>query len=535
MLLSVSALPTSAADSDESDTIEPDVDVFVPDNRVLSGQDAEIGVFLSNDVAVSAASSENGGRRSGIARGVSVELESGEAPLEVKTDRTPVGTVPSGRVGPVTFGVTVREDAEPGVYQVPVEVNYTYSERADYYTNRKGRTVRKSPDDLDEEHVTETHNVTIVVEDRAQFDVVETETDVTVGDTGQVSLTLKNTGHSQATDSTVTVQSQDRELHFVGSTSSQSFAGAWEAGETKTVQYKVQVANTSLLKEYALDVDVTFDDEDGVARQSLPMTAGVRPRPEQTFAIRDVRANLSVGDDGDLVGEVVNTGPTTVENAVVLYASDNPNVIPKETEYTLGTLEPNESASFDLRMEIREETDAGTRQLTFRTRYRNRNGDRRTSDPLDADVVVDDESDAFAVEPGNATFSPGSSASYRVELTNTANRTLTDVRPRLFTSSPISTADDTAFVDELEPGETATVEFGLDVGDGAREKTYSVSMDVVYDDESNNELSDAYRLPVDVTDSDARRSMSMLPLAGAFGVVALTGAGLFWKTTRRDE
>jgi len=47
-----------------------------------------------------------------------------DVPFDVRTGEQTVGDVPRGVTGPIDFTVVPDEDAEPGVYQVPIRLEY---------------------------------------------------------------------------------------------------------------------------------------------------------------------------------------------------------------------------------------------------------------------------------------------------------------------------------------------------------------------------------------------------------------------------
>ncbi|MFW5929989.1 MAG: COG1361 S-layer family protein, partial [Halobacteriota archaeon] len=103
--------------------------------------------------------------------------------------------------------------------------------------------------------------------------------------------------------------------------------------------------------------------------------------------------------------------------------------------------------------------------------------------------------------------------------------TYTDVQAKMFTDSPLDSADDEAFISEIEPGETETVVFDLSASGGAQTKTYGVSFDFRYDDERNDtKVTDTYREPVDVTPAEAGVPWALVAI-----VILLGGGAYYWK------
>lgn len=264
--------------------------------------------------------------------------------------------------------------------------------------------------------------------------------------------------------------------------------------------------------------------------KTLRTTVEVTVEGQANFALSNVSSTLAVGDEGTIRGTVTNTGHAPARDAVVVYTADNPNIAPVETEFAVGDLGPGESANFAYDAEIVDSADAGTRQLSFEVRYRNDDGDRRTSDALDARFDVGPRQDVFTAEPVTRSVTAGETGVLELRLTNAGDEPVTDVSAKLFTDDPLSSSDDEAFIDRLGPGESATVRFALTAAPDALEKVYPVSLDFQYDDaEGDTQLSDTYDVPVEVNRVEDGGGPSVedlldqptLPIIGGAAVIAV--------------
>ncbi|MFC7044397.1 COG1361 S-layer family protein [Halobacteriaceae archaeon GCM10025711] len=298
-------------------------------------------------------------------------------------------------------------------------------------------------------------------------------------------------------------------------------------GETRTFAVSAGADDDTTNGSYPVNLVVNYKNDNEIDEQSDVLQPGIDVGHEQTFAIRDTSSTLRVGDDGDVTGTLVNTGRTTVTNAVLVYQPENKNLHPRETEYALGTLGPGESADFAFRLDASSEADPGPRVLPYQVRYRNLDDEVRKSDTIDIQVDVGPETDEFDLRPVNAEVVAGAGSTVTIEVTNTADQTLTDVEAKLFTDDPLTSDDDEAFIERLEPGESAEIKFSIGAAGTALAKTYPVSLDFSYEDErGDTELSDTYRVPVRVTEAES--SGPPFTLIG-IGGVAVFGVLVWWK------
>lgn len=514
MLLLVSSAGLAIADTRGS----PELSVFLPDGRLEPGETATVELYLQNAGDIEEGGTAAQEARVTTARDVRVTLTNGSAPLRVETTTRPVGNVPEGLAGPVDFAVTVAEDAIPGTYELPVTVAYAYTREIE------------TDDPSGPDHHTDTEtlrtSVDVVVEERPRFLVEDAEAAVAVGGTGDLAVTLRNTADVPARGASVRLRSNDPALTFGGASAATTFVGDWGAGEVRRVTVSAAVASGVDVRTLPVTVEVTYTDVDGDDRSNDPVTTGVTPRAEQSFAVDEVRSTLAVGDRGTLRGRLRNTGDVRVRNAVVRLTTENENVVPIETEYAVGDLAPGDTATFAFDAEVSDAADAGPRQLSVTIRYRDADDDVRRSDPVDVRVDVGPRRDVFAVEPVEATYQAGSAGILELRVTNAGDEPVSEVRAKLFTDDPLSSADDEAFVDTLAPGESTSLRFELSTAPDALGKVYPVSMDFQYEDgDGDTRLSNTYEVPVTVTERSSGSGLDPL-LVGVVLVGALVIVGL---------
>lgn len=611
-------------------TGSPDFDATFVDNTVTPGEETTLDVVLVNSGTIDSGSSTQGIQNSEVttARGTTVKVNDGDAPITVTTDKQAVGSVPEGKTQPISFDISVADDASPGSYTVPVIVEYEYTS---YISEADGSR--------DEESTTERIELELEIDDDAAFDVVSVDSGARVGSTGTVAVTVENTGDQPAREAAVTLESTNPELTVGSDTSSSRFINTWEAGEQRTLRYRVGASGDTRAEPYQFDLQVDFDDTDGVRKSTTASSLGITPDPEQSFSVRgvdsdvavgdsgtynvtlhndgpvavrdatvsltsqsseitfgesdsaeqyigtwepgetrtvsvdasasegasvrgyaisatvgykdpegdsgaddgialgirpepeqsfelgEVESTLQAGDDGTIEASLTNTGDRTVRNVVLNWESDHDNISPKETQYAVGNLEPGESTTVSFDADVSDNANAGPRQFDFVANYRNSEGDKRESDTLEVQQNVAGSADEFIVETANASVDVGGSGTLEVTITNDAGERLTDIEAKLFSEDPISVSDDQAYVNSLEPGESATIEFGISASGSAMTKDYPVSVDFQYEEpDGDTPVSDTYRLPISVTNSGGDSSPLMVIIAVALvGVLAIGG------------
>ena len=200
LLLLPSATPVVAQTGNSGQVIgQPDLDIFTNSKEFEPGTTAELRLAVSNRGRIDQGGPSQYEQRVTTARGLTVDVKTGSAPIEVNTGTVGVGNVPTGTESVDPVGITVSEDAEPGTYRIPVEYSYAYTRGVNY--DMYGAEYH----DFTER---DTQYVTIRIRDQARFEVVNRSTTAQVGSKGELLVTVENVGTRAANDSSVTAMSR---------------------------------------------------------------------------------------------------------------------------------------------------------------------------------------------------------------------------------------------------------------------------------------------------------------------------------------
>lgn len=612
----------------------PDIEATVASNTVTAGEATTLQVTLTNEGDLDPGSATDPSlkqiRQVTTARGVDVTLEADGSPVEIRTGTQSIGRLRRGDMENIGYKIIVDENANPGTYQLEATLEYRYTSAIGGLNSQR-----------DQDTETRQLEIPIVVDDRGRFKIIEPESNARVGATGSVTVTMENVGSEVAHDASVSLSSANAPLRIGSADSASRFAGDWQPGERRTLEYQLTATGQANPQRYPLTAGVNFEDTEGVARTSEPLSFAVTPLPEQRFTVESVNSSVAVGDtgliavtlrnaggvaardatvtldsrseavrfensssttrfvgswapgetrivkfdatvgsdaeprgyalqamvrytdaDGDsttappvslgltpgrergftlsnvsstlrvgeegtLRGTITNDGTMTARNVVVRFATESQQISPVTRTYSVGALEPGASATFKIDAEVTNAAASGPRQFAFITEYRDTEGEQRMSDKLLVRERVAPGGDVLAVEPVNATYTPGQTDKLTVRVTNTGNESLSSISAKLFADDPVSAELKEAFVGELEPGESTVVTLEASVSTGALATKYPVSLDFQYEDsEGDTHVSDSHQIAVDVTETKNNNS-SGLPMVligvGAVGLVSIGG------------
>jgi hypothetical protein len=534
--VALSAVPASAA-YDDIVVGRPNLDLDAQDDRLAASEDRPLTVVVTNDGVVDDGGPAPYEREVTTARAVRMEVldDRIDAPIEVTSGPVTLGSVPDGRSARATFQVETGADLEPGTYRIPVRVEYQYRRAVEY------RVVEQPPGYTNPEYAdssrVRTKHVTVTVAPESRFAVAETNTSgLVAGDTGDLRFVVENVGSERASDATVRLTSGERGLYFgapdARSRNASVYVDSLSPGERHAVTVQVGATDELSPGAYPVRVALAYDDANGIARRSDPLSAGVTVGDERAFALRNVTTErLRVAEDDAVVrGEVANVGDTAVHDAVVRLSSGGA-VRVTGPESAVGDLAPGESAPVSFRLAVPEDAEPGSRSLAATVEYENAAGDVRTTrTPLREAVTVGPEREPFEVVGVDTGLRPGGDAEVRVEIRHAGTERVRNAEARLFVTDPLSASDSSAYLGTMDPGETTTATFRVSASGDALAKAYAGAVEVRYDDaDGDSTLADGLSAGISVTESEGGLPWTYVGLGA--GLVVL-GGGL--AVYRRD-
>ncbi|MDT3434396.1 sialidase [Haloarcula sp. 1CSR25-25] len=461
LVLTVVALLMASGTAIAAVTGSPDFDATFVDNTVTPGEETTLDVVLVNSGTVDSGPSSQTVRTSEVttARGTTVKVNDGDAPITVTTNKQAVGSVPEGKTEPISFEISVDDDASPGDYTVPVIVEYEYTS---YISEGDGTR--------DEETATERIELDLEIDDDAAFDVVGVDSGARVGSTGTVAVTVENTGDEPAREASVTLESTNPELTVGSDTSSSRFIDTWEAGEQRTLRYRVGASGDARAEPYQFDLRVDFDDTDGVRKSTSASSLGITPDPEQSFSVRGVDSDVAVGDSGTYNVTLHNDGPVAVRDATVSLRSQSSQIAfggSESAEQYIGTWEPGETRTVSVEASVGKNASVRGYALSATVGYIDPEGDSGVDDGIALGIRPEPEQ-SFEMGDVESTLQAGDDGTLEASLTNTGDQTVRNVVLNWESDHDNISPKETQYaVGDLDPGESATVSFDADVSDNA--------------------------------------------------------------------
>jgi len=267
------------------------------------------------------------------AKFLTVALDSGDAPLTVKSDPQMLGDLKGSTTATAVFNIKVRADAPAGTYNLPLTLDYTYMYEADQYGFDTIEYLYKVK--------TETVSLPITIKPEVKLAVESTETtQLNVGTEGYINITVKNIGHESGKKAVLKISRNGNSP--IIPTQSSVYIGDFPEGATVTTQFKASVSSDAQAQTYPLDILVNYENYEGDQVNSDTETIGIPVGRKIDFAVISAPAEVSPGQKKVIKVTFKNIGGATVYNAQARISAVDPFTSNDDTAF-LGTLAPGET------------------------------------------------------------------------------------------------------------------------------------------------------------------------------------------------
>ena len=213
---------------------------------------------VESDLRVGAAGTLRGvveNRGDDVARNAVLVVRSTGQTIQTTEREVALGTLQPGARSPVDFEFDVSDEADAGTRQFSFTVEYRDAD---------GSTRRSDPLDVPVR----------VGPQRDVFAVVSSEGDIDAGESGQLTLTIRNEDNEPVRDVAAKLFADDP----LSTTDDEAFVDSLAPNETATITFGVAASGDALAKTYPVSLDFQYDDADGDTLLSdtyrLPVSVG---------------------------------------------------------------------------------------------------------------------------------------------------------------------------------------------------------------------------------------------------------------------
>ncbi|WAC04140.1 MAG: S-layer protein [Methanoregula sp.] len=309
---------------------------------------------------------------------VTIWVESGNAPIIIKTDPQRVGDIKGTGTVTVKVNAKILNNATEGRYELPLIIRYKYLASSDQEARENIQFLYKP--------VTRIIPLVVKIKPRVDIEVLEvTPGNLNVGMEGYLDLRIKNIGSEDGKQATVKITRNGASPVIPTDTS--VFVGDFPQGEVMTCRYKVAVSGNAEKQTYPLDVAVTYKNNEGTVVTSSPYTIGIPVGAKTEFLVASAPPQVTAGSKGVILVDYQNAGDTTVYNAQARITAVDPFSSSDDTAY-LGNMEPGETATARYDVQVDRAAEPTVYAFDSKLRYRDALGNSQISDMVTVTVQV---------------------------------------------------------------------------------------------------------------------------------------------------
>ncbi|MFQ3475086.1 hypothetical protein HKK80_02340 [Halonotius sp. F2-221B] len=370
------------AQSGEIDALgSPELNAYAPNNDLTPGSEETLTVQIGNEGDFQRGSASDR-QYVTTARDVAVSLNAGGTPIGVETGEQSIGELPESQTGTPEFDLTVPDSASPGTYTLTVNLDYSYTSKARDAPSLRAQTSENS------RSVERTIRVTIT--DDARFEVTELDSNLRVGEEGEITGQLENVGRDDAANAEVSFAP---ESETVVALESNVAVGDIAAGESTQFSIPVEVTSDAEAVPKRFDLPVTFRDENGIRQSDDDPEFRVDVANQRdAFLIEPVDSSIEAGGSRALDIEVTNNLGEPVSDIEGKLFADDPLDSSNDETFTT-ELDPGETTTVTVDLSAASGATLKNYPASMDFRYTDADGDSKLTDSYRLAVSVTEPAD----------------------------------------------------------------------------------------------------------------------------------------------
>jgi hypothetical protein len=321
------------------------------------------------------------------AKFLTVALNSGTAPLVIKSDPQMLGDVKGASSVSAVFSTKIKSDAAAGSYLLPLTLNYTYLYQAEQYGVD---TIQYTYKQIDE-----SIEIPINIKSDVSIEVLSAIPEyLNVGTEGYLNMKIKNTGSEDGTKAIVRILRNGNSP--IVPTDSSVYIGDFPSGSIAECRYKVSISGDAERQTYPVDVIVVYKNKEGDFVTSRSDTFGIPIGGKVDFLVVSPPAEMNPGNKKIISVEYKNTGDTTIYSAQSRISAVDPFTSNDDIAY-LGDLRPGGSAVASYEVSVDRSATIKEYGLDSEIRYRDALDNTYISDTMKVKINVTSSSGMTAV------------------------------------------------------------------------------------------------------------------------------------------
>lgn len=292
-----------------------------------------------------------------------------------------------------------------------------------------------------------------------------------------------------------------------------------ENGEPVEIETGDGSSNLTYVKHIEVDVDKKGVELTSTVKSTEPKNL----RPGNNYANTQVR----VTNSGNKPVENIELNPETPEFIRPAYSKDE--------RFFIGKLNPGESSSFDMSINLDEEIDPGRHVIDLNTVYEDTDSNEY-SQVLETPIRVEGRPD-LELESVENVMAAGETSQLRLKVRNKGEHTAESVTARalLEREQPFSLDTRSDYIGDIESGETAEAVMNIQADRTATLKDHEVKIQMRATGDSEEGDRSVYTFTEHQEVTLKGRTRSSLIYLGLLGALTVLGSAVYWKKRKSNE
>jgi hypothetical protein len=270
------------------------------------------------------------------------------------------------------------------------------------------------------------------------------------------------------------------------------------AGESSGHQVKIESAEDLKAGTYKIPIEVQYtyiyriytgQDNHIINKNTETIEKNIEITVEKSanLEISGVESTgLYENSEGNINVQLKNTGTENARDATIRMMSTQ-DIKPTTNLVNLGELDSGETVEADFQVLIDEGVSEGNYSVGFNMRYEGNNGDTKTTNTEYASVEIKKGPD-FNVNIKESKLYVDSVGRIELSVENTGDSTMDKARINLQPHEALTTVSSSSWIGSIEPGESKSTSFKLEVSSRAVSKEYPLDFIMKYDDDNGNRI-----------------------------------------------
>ena len=281
--------------------------------------------------------------------------------------------------------------------------------------------------------------------------------------------------------------------------------------DTTTIDIPLRVDPTAKGGFYQIGLATSYETITGVQLSSAStINLFVNGTPDiNAYVINLNPIDVYPGDTGTLTINIQNNGDFQAESVNALLKAPEPLEVKWAKSFsTISILAPKESKAVDFSVEVPKNSGAKTYPLSLEISYLDEN--KQLQQKIVEIPFGVKKKAQFEAESGSDSFYANQNGrQVSVMLKNTGTDTAMKLRAKIIPMFPFSTDGSVRYVDELEPGSLAPVDFRVDVDKDAKPGKYVIDVLVDFEDAQGKKFQDTTQVALVVKPKGLFRAVFM--------------------------